>query len=136
MTDSRYAALAHILLSDTFSSNGDYALFGCNAAFKSWCRQNVIGFDSSGNMCNANATGRLIAARQGEVPRNFEAFMLYTGAGNQLILSFKYIPYGEIDLVKVTENPSMCEGNPLYSLKGAEYTVYSNEGLTEMAASS
>lgn len=133
MTDSRYAALAHILLSDTFSSNGDYALFGCNAAFKSWCRQNVIGFDSSGNMCNANATGRLIAARQGEVPRNFEAFMLYTGAGNQLILSFKYIPYGEIDLVKVTENPSMCEGNPLYSLKGAEYTVYSNEGLTEMA---
>lgn len=133
MTDSRYAALAHILLSDTFSSNGDYALFGCNAEFKSWCRQNVIGFDSSGNMCNANATGRLIAARQGEVPKNFEAFMLYTGAGNQLILSFKYIPYGEIDLVKVTENPSMCEGNPLYSLEGAEYTVYSNEGLTEKA---
>lgn len=133
MTNARYAALTHILLSDTFSSNGDYALYGCNAAFKSWCRQNVIGFDSSGNMCNANATGRLIVARQGEVPKNFEPFMLYTGAGNQLILSFKYIPYGEIDLLKVTENPSMCEGNPLYSLKGAEYTVYSNEGLTEKA---
>ena len=26
MTDARYAALAHILLSDTFSSNGSYAL--------------------------------------------------------------------------------------------------------------
>ena len=131
MTDARYAALTHILLSDTFSSNGDYALYGCAESFKSWCRQNVIGFDSSGQMCNANATGRLINARINEVPKNFEAFMLYTGAGNQLILSFKYIPYGELDLVKVTENPSMCEGNPLYSLKGAEYTVYSNEGLTD-----
>ena len=30
MTDARYAALAHILLSDTFSCNGNYALFGCN----------------------------------------------------------------------------------------------------------
>ena len=133
MTDARYAALTHILLSDTFSSNGNYALYGCAESFKSWCRQNVIGFDSSGNMCNANATGRQIVARMGEVPKNFEAFMLYTGAGNQLILSFKYIPYGELDLVKVTENPSMCEGNPLYSLKGAEYTVYRNEALTDKA---
>ena len=89
MTDARYAALTHILLSDTFSSNGDYALYGCAESFKSWCRQNVIGFDSSGQMCNANATGRLINARINEVPKNFEAFMLYTGAGNQLILSFK-----------------------------------------------
>lgn len=35
MTDSRYAALTHILLSDTFSSNSDYALYGCNESFKS-----------------------------------------------------------------------------------------------------
>ena len=39
MTDARYAALAHILLSDTFSSDGSYALFGCNESFKSWCRR-------------------------------------------------------------------------------------------------
>lgn len=133
MTDARYAALAHILLSDTFSSNGNYALFGCNESFKAWCRQNVIGFGTDGQECNPNATGRLICARQGEVPKNFEAFMLNTGAGNQLILSFKFIPYGEIDLLKVTENPSMCEGNPLYSLASAEYTVYRNEGLTDKA---
>ena len=65
MTDSRYAALAHILLSDTFSSNGNYALFGCNEAFKSWCRYNVIGFGTDGSEINPNATGRLICARQG-----------------------------------------------------------------------
>lgn len=135
MTDARYAALAHILLSDTFSSNGSYALYGCNESFKEWCRYNVIGFDSSGTMCNDDATGRKISRMQGEVPSNFEAFMLYTGAGNQLILSFKYIPYGNIDLVKVTANEEMCEGNPLYSVEGAVYTVYRNSGLTDVAGS-
>ena len=135
MTDARYAALAHILLSDTFSSNGNYALYGCNESFKEWCRYNVIGFDSSGTMCNDDATGRKISRMQGEVPSNFEAFMLYTGAGNQLILSFKYIPYGKIDLVKVTANEEMCEGNPLYSVEGAVYTVYRNPGLTDVAGS-
>ena len=135
MTDARYAALAHILLSDTFSSNGNYALYGCNESFKEWCRYNVIGFDSSGTMCNDDATGRKISRMQGEVPSNFEAFMLYTGAGNQLILSFKYTPYGKIDLVKVTANEGMCEGNPLYSVEGAVYTVYRNSGLTDVAGS-
>lgn len=133
MTDARYAALAHILLSDTFSSNGNYALFGCSEDFKSWCRYHVIGFGSDGSMINENATGRKIVARMGEVPKNFEAFMLYTGEGNQLILSFKYIPYGNIDLQKVTAIEEMCEGNPLYSLEGAEYTVYRNSGCTDAA---
>ena len=128
MTDARYAALAHILLSDTFSSNGTYALYGCNESFKEWCRYNVIGFASSGTMCNDDATGRKISRMQGEVPSNFEAFMLYTGAGNQLILSFKYTPYGKIDLLKVTANEEMCGGNPLYSVEGAVYTVYRNSG--------
>lgn len=133
MTNARYAALAHILLSDTFSSNGDYALFGCDEAFKSWCRYNVIGYGTDGSMINDNATGRQIMHRMGEVPKNFEAFMLYTGEGNQLILSFKYTPYGNIDLVKVSAIEEMCEGNPLYSLKGAEYTVYRNSGCTDVA---
>ena len=131
MTNARYAALAHILLSDTFSSNGDYALFGCNEDFKSWCRYNVIGYGTDGSMINDNATGRRILARMSEVPKNFEAFMLYTGEGNQLILSFKYTPYGNIDLQKVTAIEEMCEGNDHYSLEGAVYTVYGNSGLTK-----
>lgn len=133
MTNSRYAALAHILLSDTFSSNGNYALFGCNEAFKSWCRQNVIGFGTDGSEINPSATGRLICARQNEVPPNFEAFMLYTGAGNQLILSHSYIPYGHIDLQKVSANTSMTDDNPCYTREGAVYTVYSNSDLTQVA---
>ena len=135
MTASRYAACAHILVSDTYTSDGSYALYGCNADFKSWARKNVIGFGADGSMINSNATGRLIAARTADVPSNFEAFQLYTGAGTQIILSFKYTPYGNIDLVKVTANEEMCEGNPLYSVEGAVYTVYRNSGLTDVAGS-
>lgn len=135
MTAARYAALTHILLSDTFSSNGSYALFGCAESFKSWCRQNVIGFGTDGSEINPNATGRQICARQGEVPSNFEAFQLYTGEGTQLILSFKYTPYGNIDLLKVSANEEMCEGNPLYSVEGAVYTAYRNSSLTDVAGS-
>ena len=86
-------------------------------------------------MINSNASGRLIAARTADVPSNFEAFQLYTGEGTQIILSFKYTPYGNIDLVKVTANEEMCEGNPLYSVEGAVYTVYRNSGLTDVAGS-
>lgn len=135
MTSSRYAACAHILVSDTYTSDGSYALYGCNADFKSWARKNVIGFGADGSMINSNASGRLIAARTADVPSNFEAFQLYTGAGTQIILSFKYTPYGNIDLVKVTANEEMCEGNPLYSVEGAVYTVYRNSGLTDVAGS-
>ena len=81
-------------------------------------------------MINSNASGRLIAARTADVPsRSFEAFQLYTGEGTQkIILSFKYTPYGNIDLVKVTANEEMCEGNPLYSVEGAVYTVHPQLG--------
>lgn len=135
MTDARYAALAHILLSDTFSSNGNYALFGCNESFKSWCRYNVIGFGADGSLINDNATGRRILARMGEVPKNFEAFMLHTGSGNQLILSFKFIPYGKISLTKTSGIESISQDNSCYSLEGAVYDVYTDANLTGKAGS-
>ena len=126
MTNARYAALAHILLSDTYTSDGSYALFGCDSDFRAWCRYYVFGFDSNDNLCNENATGRLIAARMDEVPQNFYPFELHTGEDTQLILSFVYIPNGNIDLQKVSTNPELTDGNKLYSLKGAVYTVYSD----------
>ena len=132
MTSARYAALAHILLSDTFSSNGDYALYGCSEDFSSWVRKNVIGFGSDGSMINGNATGRQIAARMGEVPNNFDAYMLYTGEGTQLILSFKYTPYGALDLIKKSSNENVSKNNDCYSLEGAVYGVYTDSACKNL----
>lgn len=90
MTPSRYMALAHILMSDTYEGDGDYALFGCSEEFRRWARWSVIGFDEEGGLSNDEATGRLIAARKGEVPSTFEPFLLYTGSSTQVIASFTY----------------------------------------------
>ena len=124
MTDERYAALAHILLSDTFSSNGHYALFGTDETFASWCRQNVIGYGTSGELINNDATGLKIFRRQWEVPSNFHAFMLYTGSSTQLILSFAYEPTGTIELQKASAHPAISDGNECYSLENAVYGIF------------
>lgn len=135
MTRANYAAAAHILLSYVYQDDVSDALFGCDADFKRWARRSLTGYDESGELVNPRATAMRIAERQDEIPSNFEAFQLYTGPGSQIILSFKYTPYGNIDLVKVTANEEMCEGNPLYSVEGAVYTVYRNSGLTDIAGS-
>lgn len=132
MNDARYAALAHILLSDTFSSNGDYALYGCSQDFKDWAREQVIGFGTDGSEINIHATGRQIAMRGGEVPGNFSTFMLYTGSSTQLILSFEYIPYGAVELTKVSSNPHVTEGNGCYSVENAIYGVYADAACSNL----
>lgn len=134
MTDARYAALTHIIVSDTFSSSGDYALYGCSQDFKDWARTYVIGFGEDGSEVNANATGRQMCARAGEVPSNFTAFELFTGEGTQIVLSFKYIPNGSVELTKLSANPSVSDGNACYSTQGAVYGIYADAACTSEVA--
>lgn len=128
MTPARYMALAHILMSDTYEGDGDYALFGCTEEFRRWARWNVIGFDREGDLSNDDATGRLIAARKDEVPSTFEPFLLYTGADTQVIASFTYHT-----VVAVSKAPSQtwAAADPDYSLAGAVYGVYASRGDAE-----
>lgn len=131
MTPERYTACAHILMADTYSSSGNYAMFGCSAEFREWIGWNVLGFDSPGNVINEGATGRIIAARTGEVPSSFEPFMLYTGASTQVILSFTYST-----TVKVAKSASegWAQDDPDYSLAGAVYGIYRSAADAEADA--
>ena len=130
MDADKYRALSHIILADTISSNGHYALYGANASFKSWARQHVIGFGTNGQEINPNATGRQMAKRSGEVPGEdqFQVFLLKTGSATQDIASFTWNPNGKITLRKASANPSCTDGSDLYSVNGAEYGVYSDSG--------
>lgn len=128
MTPERYTACAHILMADTYSSSGDFAMFGCSASFREWIGWNVLGFDTAGNVSNEAAAGRVIAARAGEVPSSFEPFMLYTGASTQVMLSFTYST-----TVKVSKSASegWAQNDPDYSLAGAVYGIYRTQGDAE-----
>ena len=121
MDAGRYTALAHILMADTYSSDGDYATFGCSERFRQWVRENVIGFASDGSLVNDGATGRKIAARAGEVPASFEPFMLYTGSSTQVILSFTYSTTVK---VSKTAAEAWAQDDPDYTLAGAVYGIY------------
>lgn len=128
MNADRYTALSHILMADTYTSDGSYALFGCSEDFREWVRWNVIGFDAEGNLVNENATGRRIAARAGEVPSTFSPFMLYTGSSTQVMLSFTYSTVVEVSK-KASE--SWATDDPDYTLAGAIYGIYANRADAE-----
>ena len=121
MTAGRYMALAHILLSDTYASDGNYAMFGCSEGFRDWVRWNVVGFGSDGSLINDGATGRRILARASEVPSTFEPFLLHTGSSTQVIASFTYHT-----TVKVNKAASVgwAQEDPDYTLAGAVYGIY------------
>ena len=117
MDADKYRALSHIILADTISSNGHYALYGANASFKSWARQHVIGFGTNGQEINPNATGRQMAKRSGEVPGEdqFQVFLLKTGSATQDIASFTWNPNGKITLRKASANPSCTDGSGTFT---------------------
>lgn len=133
MTEARYAALTHILLSDTYSSSSASALYGCSESFRSWAQHQVIGFDSHGALINAAATGRRIAERTAEVPATFSAFQISTGNATQCVVSFTYTTQGSLELTKVSSQPRITEGNPLYSLEGAKFGIFRNESCSDLA---
>lgn len=128
MTADRYMALAHILMSDTYASNGNYAMFGCSEGFRDWVQWNVIGYGDDGSLINDDATGRKILRRSGEVPSSFAPFMLYTGSSTQVILSFTYNT-----TVKVAKaaSESWAQADPDYTLAGAVYGVYASRADAE-----
>ena len=133
MTEARYAALTHILLSDTYSSSSASALYGCSESFRSWAQHQVIGFDSHGVLINAAATGRRIAERTAEVPATFSAFQISTGNATQCVVSFTYTAQGSLELTKTSSQPRITEGNPLYSLEGAKFGIFRDESCSNLA---
>lgn len=132
MSDERYVALTHILIADTISSDGNAALSGCNAAFKEWCRFNVIGYGSDGGLINGDATGLRIAGMAAQVPEGFEVYQISTGNKYQSIVS--YTPLGEIELLKSSSNSNFSDNNTAYSLSGAVFNIYRDSDCTRLAA--
>ncbi len=133
MTDERYVALAHILISDSYASDGNAALYGCSSVFRSWARMHVIGFDENANEINPNATGRRILARAAEVPASFKAFEIRTGSATQAVIGFTYAPAGSIELSKALSIPQISATNPLYAPEGAVYGAFRDERCTDLA---
>lgn len=120
-----YYLASHILLSDTYSSSAYEATHGAGEGFRSWLTWNITGFDlNNGTLINPNALGRLVMARIGEVPSDFEAYMIEGGNRQTIAASSHYEPVGTIKMNKRSANPDVTNDNPLYSMEGITYGVY------------
>ena len=127
MNDDRYIALSHIILADAATYEGAEAMHGCNSSFKNWAYQNVLGFNTKGDLINEEAPRFKLTWQP--VPSSFKIYVLDTGS-TQKIMGYEYNPTGFLTLNKQSANTSLTSGNSCYSLAGATYGVYSDAGCS------
>ena len=127
MDDDKYIALSHIILADAASYEGGEAMHGCNSSFKNWAYQNVLGFNTKGELINEEAPRFKLTWQP--VPDSFKIFVLATGK-TQNILGYEYTPTGTVSLSKTSANTGITSGNSCYSLSGAVYGIYSDAGCS------
>ena len=83
MDDDKYIALSHIILADAASYEGGEAMHGCNSSFKNWAYQNVLGFNTAGELINENAPRFKLTWQP--VPDSFKIFVLATGKTQNIL---------------------------------------------------
>ena len=131
MTDERYIALEHILLADPYSYEFNWAVYGCNPAFKEYVRCNVTGYLASGPVPDfENTTRYKITEVAAPVPHDFNAFLVTAGS-SQSVFSFE--KNGFVAVEKTSANAPLTENNACYSLEGAVFGVYEKSSGSEVA---
>ena len=66
--------------------------------------------------------------REDVCPEERPNFDLYGQGYTQRVGNFTYMPYGYVRIVKQSADPALTDGNAMYSLAGAEFTVTSQDG--------
>lgn len=135
MSDEDYYLASHILLSDTYASNGYEATYGAGERFRNWFVWNITGLDiNTGAIINANAVARQAFDRCVEIPSRFEVYQIYGGSCQNIATSSFYRPYGNIRIDKDSSQPEITDGNPNYSMKGIRYGIYTQRDCSEASS--
>lgn len=89
-------------------------------------------------LSNANGVDTTLTGRDGlaivqDLPSPPPAFVLtkWSTGSTQDLVTWTYKPYGGIELAKHSADASYTDGNSCYSLEGAEYEVFRDEGCTD-----
>ena len=127
MSDDDYYLATHILLSDAYCSNLYEACYGAGDNFRYWIEWNVTGLDmDNGSVVNEGAFGRVALRHSGEIPPNFETYLIDGGSRQTIAASSAYHPYGTIKMNKRSANPGITDGNPIYTMEGITYGIYTD----------
>lgn len=131
MNADKYQTYTHVLVADTYSSDGGYAVSDQSPEARAWILRHIVGFDSSGE--HPDAFGRKAYARYaaGEVPRGFSTYVLEPGGGYQNIVCWEWLK-GDLKLKKVSADSKVTDGNKQYSYSGAVFGVYEDQGCSNL----
>lgn len=134
--DSHYVRL-HVMLSYVLNKiygNGYNDPFGPAYNPSEWAEQSEALYSLACNVVDGNPTGGVSA----EQCRAFQAAAraatagITDGGSNQDIMWLVSAPQGGwIELAKSSANTEITDGNPCYSLEGAVYGVFSDEGCAD-----
>lgn len=88
---------------------------------------------SNANGVDTTLTGRDALALVQDLPSPPSTFVLtkWSTGSTQDLVTWTYKPYGGIELAKHSADASFTDGNGCYSLEGAEYKVFRDEGCTD-----
>ena len=79
-------------------------------------------------MTSSWRAGTLPTPERMSARRSAPNFDLYGQGYTQRVGNFTYMPYGYVRIVKESDDPALTDGNAMYSLAGAEFTVTSQDG--------
>lgn len=113
--EEKYIAASHVLLAYAYQGSKSEATYGTDAAFDAWADSELLG-----------TTWQKMRESAGRVSAGFEAFLIPTGPGTQVLVSFTW-ETGGLKMAKVdgeAGNDPQGDG----SLAGATFDIVNNTG--------
>lgn len=113
--EDKYIAASHVLLAYVYQGSKSEATYGTDAAFDAWADSELLG-----------TTWQKMRESAGRVSAGFEAFLIPTGPGTQVLVSFTWGTGG----LKVSKVDGEAGNDPQGdgSLAGATFDIVNNTG--------
>ncbi|MCD2434278.1 VaFE repeat-containing surface-anchored protein [Paraeggerthella hominis] len=115
----KYQAASHVLLAYVYQGSKSEAAFGTNAEFESWARTDLLG----------TAWGKM-KSRSNQVSTGFKAFVVHTGSGTQVLVSFTWHKGGLMLAKEDSEAGAANQGDA--NLEGAKFNIINKSGMSAL----
>ena len=143
MNETSYYIATHLILTYATTQRLGYVYYNTNSDFVTYSSQTYLGYDLRGKHVNRQSTMDQMFARASEVPDDYVCYFLACGQWDytQYVIGqdhYEFPPapqYGGLAVAKSSSNAAVTDGNACYNLSGAQFDVYSDAYLTQLAAS-
>lgn len=137
MDAPKYYAATHLILSYATTQNCSWVYYNAGSQFINYGAATFLGVNVRGDVTNPNSTMFQMFNRAAEVPSDYLCYYLDCGRwdyAQYVIAQDVYERNGSLVIEKTSLVPEISNTNACYSLEGAVFGVYSDEGCTQLDA--